>query len=481
MTDAALIYAIHRTHAWWRHVGSHLGYGAVTVLTDQRGKGDRWITDDFYRAYRTRYVARDTASALLAKAEIGDVIARCRVLRWKQKRQATAMALAVADAVEKVLTEVRPSMVLSFSIDNYVQDVLARRARAKGIPYYELTASALPGMCMLMHRGRLLMLPEPANPAEVEARVNEISDPEFTPSYVQGQAAYTLSRFIRTLGYFRIRAAFFRLYSWLKTDPLNVHFLDAQPELGHKAKWGDIRLLGMVEADWQAKVDCFPRERRVLFGLQLLPEAAIDYWLDNLGLVHHEDTLVEIATHLTAAGYQIIVKDHPLQFGFRQAALVERLKALKNVVFVPYEISGNELLSMCAVSVTGTGTLGLQAALLGNTSVVCDAYYVASEADFVVLKSRDDIASLAERIKRHKSPPSLYDLRARIIAQLLRASFTADFFSFRNFDPAAENTTVSELGRILGERLRRMGPNGEDWFRYHLPPGSGDHEGSPLR
>lgn len=481
MTDTALIYAIHRTHGWWRHVGNHLGYEAFTVLTDQRGTGDRWLTDDFYRAYRSRYAARDTASDLLTAAEVDDVIARCRVLRWKSKRQAAAMALAMADAVEKVLTEVRPSVVLSFSIDNYVQDVLARRTRAAGTPYYELTASALPGMCMLMHRSRLIMLPEPADPAEVEARVNEIADPEFTPSYVQGQAAYTPGRFIRTLGYFRIRAAFFRLYSWLKNDPLNVHFLDAQPELGHKAKWSDIRIIGMVEPDWQARVEAVPRERRVLFGLQLLPEAAIDYWLDNLDLVRHEDMLVEIATRLTAAGYLIVVKDHPLQFGFRQTELIERLKALPNVVFVPYEVSGNALLSMCAINVTGTGTLGLQAALLGNTSVVCDAYYVASEADFVVVKSWDDLADLPARIAKHRPPASLHDLRARIIAQLLRASFTADFFSFRNFDPAAENASVAELGRILGSWLRRMGPEGEDWHRKRLPRGGGGHEGSPLR
>ena len=49
MNPKALIYAIHRTQDWWRHVGDHLGYPAV-VLTDRRGQGDRWVTDDFYRA-----------------------------------------------------------------------------------------------------------------------------------------------------------------------------------------------------------------------------------------------------------------------------------------------------------------------------------------------------------------------------------------------------------------------------------------------
>ena len=481
MTDTALIYAIHRTHPWWHHVGDHLGFSAVTVLTDQRGTGDRWITDDFYRAYKARYAAWDTASALLTGAEVEDVIARCRVLRWKSRRQAAAMALAAADAVEAVLLDVCPSAVLSFPIDNYIQDVLARRARAAGTPYYELTASALPDMCMLMHRGRLVTVSQAADPAAVATRIREIADPLFTPSYVQGQAAYTPARFVRTLGYFRIRGAFFKLYSWLKRDPLNVHYLDAQPDLGHKARWSDIRIIGMVEADWQARLEGFPRDRRVLFGLQLLPEAAIDYWLDNLDLIRHEDRLVDIARDLTSAGFQVVVKDHPLQFGFRQTGLIERLKALQNVVMVPYEISGNALLSMCAVSVTGTGTLGLQAALLGNTSVVCDAYYVASDDDFIVLRSPEDLAGLADRISRRGTPASLYDRQARIIEQLLRASFTADFFSFRNFDPATPHPAVAELGQRLGQWLRRLGPDGEDWHRRNLPSGGGDHDGSPLR
>lgn len=481
MSGRVLIYSIHRMENWWRALGENLGYDGAVVLTDRRQAGDRWVTDDFYQNYRALRGGGDTPLRLLSPAEVADVIARCRVLRWLPEAQAGAMAEAMARAMETVLDEVRPVAVVSFPIDSYVSDVLARRARARGLPYYELTASALPDMCMLMHRGRLITTTQPADPAAVEARIREIADPLFTPSYVQGQPAYSPTRFLKTFGYFRLRAAFFKLYSWLTRDPLNLHYLDAQPGLGHKPRLSDIRMIDLVEGDWQAKVEATTRERRVLFGLQLLPEAAIDYWLDDLDLVRHEDRLVGIAARLTAAGFQIVVKDHPLQFGFRQVALIDRLKALPNVVIVPYEVSGNALLSMCGVSVTGTGTLGLQAALLGAVSVVCDAYYVASDEDFIVLRHVEDIEDLAARIGAHGAPASLHDRQARIIEQLLRASFTADFFSFRNFNQAAPNPAMAELGRRLGERLRLLGPGGEDWHAHNLPPGGGAHEGSPLR
>lgn len=476
---SALIYAIHRTHDWWRFVGQNLGFDSTTVLTDRRGQGDRWYTDDYYAAYRRRYAARDVSSALLSAAEVDDVIARCRVLRWQSKRKAAAMALAMADALDAQLEAVRPDYVISFPIDNYNQDVLARLSRERGLPYFEVTASALPEMCMLMHRGRLITADAAPDPALVDEKIHEIADPLFTPAYVQGQAAYTRGRFLKTLGYFRTRAAFFKLYSWYRRDPLNIHYMDAQPALGHKARWKDVRITGLVETDWEAKLEAFPKERRVLFGLQLFPEAAIDYWIEDLDLIRHEDMLVEIAGRLTAAGYQIVVKDHPLQFGFRQTGLLDRLKAFPNVVIVPYEVSGNALLARCGVNVTATGTLGLQAGLLGNVSITGEAYYV-TEGDFVVLHDWSDLDRLAATVADRGPPASLHDRQARIIGRLLRGSFDADFFSFRGFDPANPNPAAAELGRRLGERIRALGPQGEDWHGRHMPSGGGRHPGSPL-
>lgn len=476
---SALIYAIHRTHPWWTHVGAAMGFDSVTVLTDRRGEGDRWTTDDYYRAFKARYAAGELSSELLSAAEVDDVIARCRVLRWQTKRKAAAMALAMADAMEAVLEAVKPGVVISFPIDNYNQDVLARRARARNLPYFELTASALPDMCMLMHRGRLIATEASPDPALVEARIREIADPLFTPTYVQGQAAYTQGRFFKTLGYFRLRAAFFKLYSWFRNDPLNIHYLDAQPSLGHKARLKDVRITRMVETDWEEKLAAFPKERRVFMGLQVFPEAAIDYWLEDLDLIRHEDFLVEAARLFTEAGFQIVVKDHPLQFGFRHTDLLVRLKTLPNVVIVPYEVSGNALLARCGANLTATGTLGLQAALLGNHSMVGEAYYV-TEDDFIVIRSRRDVAGLPGVLAVRQGPASLPDRQARIIGNLLQGSFYADFFCFRNFDAAAPGPAVAELGRALGERIRAMGPEGEDWHGRYMPKGGGRHPGSPL-
>lgn len=475
---SVLIYAIFRTEAWWSHVGSHMGFEQVTVLTDKRGRGDQWVTDDFYAAYRTFKNSRAEDSNLFSADEVRDIIARCRVLRWYPKAKATAMILAMAQAMENALDQIAPDVIVSLPIDNYVKDTLERRARARGIPYFELTVSALPGMSMLLYRGQLITSNKTPDPEQVSARVAEIADPEFAPVYVQGARTYTRKRFYKVFGYFRTRAAFFKLYSWVKRDPLGIHFLDAQPSLGHKARLADAKIVNLIDHDWMERIEAFPKARRVLFGLQVLPEAAVDYWLEDLALLRQEALLIDLARHLSDAGYQILVKDHPLQFGFRQTALLEALKAIPNVVMVPYEVSGNAMLALCGVSVTATGTLGLQAALLGNISIACQAYYVVDD-DFLVIREWGDIVDVPEQLAQRGSPDSLEARQSRIVSHLLRGSFDGQFMSLFGFDPAAPDDATN-MGRELGERLRQLGPDGEDWHGRNLTDAGGRHSGSPF-
>lgn len=474
-----LIFAIFRTEAWWTHVGRNLGAEQVTVLTDTRGRGDRWVTDDFYTAYRRFLKADVRASELISEDELRDAIARCRVLRWLPERQAAAMALGMAEAMDKVLETLSPDAIVSLPIDSYVTDMLDRRAQARGIPYFELTAGTLPKMSMLLHRGTLITSRSPRPEAEVAARAAELSNPEFAPIYVQNAKVFTRAKFHRVQAYFWLRGLAFNLLAKAARDPLNLRALDSQTWLGHKAKASDVRVLDLIDHDWQAKLAAFPRERRVLFGLQMFPEASIDYWIDDLRLIRQEDMLLELARGLSAAGFQVVVKDHPLQFGFRQTALLEALRAIPNVVIVPYEISGNAMMAQCGVSVTASGTLGLQAALLGNVSVAGQAYYVVDE-DFVVIRTWEDLAAVPGRLLDLPPLDSIEARRARIIGHVLQGSFDGPFMSLFGFRPEASNEEVTQMGRELGQHMRLMGPEGEDWHRKVGAARVGGHPGSPL-
>ena len=98
----------------------------------------------------------------------------------------------------------------------------------------------------------------------------------------------------------------------------------------------------------------------------------------------------------------------------------------------------------------------------------------------MVLREWRDLEGLAATVSARTPPAPLRDRQARIIANLLKGSFDADFFSFKDFDPARPNPATAELGRRLGQRLRALGPDGEDWHGRHMPRGGGRHDGSPL-
>lgn len=457
MTSEAtlLAYAINRTDAWWKCIAENSGFSRHVVVSDIRGAADRDVVDDFNAAYKHQYAYSDIQTLAFSEAEVRDIIARCRLLRWLPPKQARSMVAAMEAAFSKVLDDIQPDVVVSFPIDRYVSDVLERLSHRRGIPYVELTASLVSDMCMLMYRGQLIKTSPPPTEGVLAEQIRIIANPNFTPSYVQTSTRYTRARWLRIFIYFKIRGWGFKLISWLKRDPRSLHYLDAQSLLAHKPRLRDLRTLDLIDWNWRDALDHFPKSRRVFFGLQLFPEASIDYWLANIHLIDYENLLVRAARAYSDQGYLILVKDHPSQFGFRQHELIDRLKAIPNVVFLPYDVTGNEAVSLVDSNFTLTGTLGLQSALLGLNSVVSPTYYV-TEGDFICFDNPNDIDDIPSRCASWQGARDLPTRQRYIMSNLLEGSFEGDFFSFRGFRRDHAPAGAITLARNLGQRLRTV-------------------------
>ena len=281
----ALFYAINRTDLWWQYVATNCGFERHVVVSDIRGAGNKDIVDDFYAAYRLQLSFNDIQTLVFSESEVKDIIARCRLLRWLPPKHSRCMVAAMESAFFKVLDEIQPVIVVSFPIDRYVSDVLERLAQKRGIPYVELTASLVNGMCMLMSRGQLIKSSPTPPPAILERHIRVIANPNFTPSYIKTSSRYTKARWLKIFTYFKIRGLGFKIISWLKRDPCGLHYLDAQSFLAHKPRLRDLRTLDLIDWNWREQLDRFPKSRRVFLGLQLFPEASIDYWLPNIKLI----------------------------------------------------------------------------------------------------------------------------------------------------------------------------------------------------
>ncbi|MEN3349106.1 MAG: hypothetical protein V7632_2741 [Bradyrhizobium sp.] len=447
-----VFFTIHSTTAWWKYLGSQLDFADVTVLSDLRDDGDYSLVDDFYR-FIDRGDADKAALARFGEDGCADIILRCRVLRSIDRGQALRMIGGMTQAIERAFDKLAPELVMTFTIDRYVMDVMARIADRRGIDFLEMTTSIIPDQIMLMRRGRPVRLQEPSS-AAVDAAVDLLCKGDFAPAYVRDAKRFSLAKFWRVFGYYALRGAYFNLWRFVKRDRYNCHYLDALKRLKHKVRPGDVAVLPLLDHGWDKRLAELPREKRVFLGLQLFPEASMDYWLTSQRMLAHDDVVVRYCEVLGSAGYRVFVKDHPLQFGFRQRELFQRLSKLPYITLVPYDVPANLLIGKCAVSVTFTGTIGFQAALAGLCSVATEPYY-ATEQHFLHIRDVDEIESLPEKLARWRAPDDIAAAQREIMRHLAAVSVEGDYFGWRNFDSESEaaRKSVEPLARSLNAYL----------------------------
>ncbi len=459
----AIFFTIHNTTPWWSYLASRMEFADVSVLSDFRGDGDWSLVDDFYHFQRTG----DAIAA--ARDRFGhegctEIILRCRSLRSLDPALANRMIGGMALAIEKAFDHFDPKLVLTFTMDRYVMDVMERIARKRGINFIEMTTSIIPDKVMFLRRGRAIHLHEPSEDA-IEAAIKTLCQANFAPTYVRDAKKFSRSRFWRVYIYFMLRGIFFNGLRYLRRDPLNLHYVDALNRLKHKPRPSDVAVLGLLDSKWEMRLRRVPRDRRVFLGLQLLPEASMDYWLKSHDMLRHDDVIVRYCEVLSKAGYHIYVKDHPLQFGFRQKELFLRLSKLSSVTLVPYEVPAQVLIEQCVISVTFTGTIGFQAAIAGLCSIVTEPYY-ANEQHYLHVKSFKEIESVVDMTEQWFPPSDLAAARSEMIKHLVSQSVDGDYFTWRKFDRT--NPThrekieplIRSLNLYLPRFLEPMTPDG---------------------
>ncbi|BCA94951.1 hypothetical protein TUM19329_13120 [Legionella antarctica] len=452
-----IFFSHHNTTPWWQFLADNLSFtNSASLASDFREKVDISIVDDFYHHLNTKDCC-EFAIQHLSSEVCDEIIRRCRVLRNLKKSTALSMIGSMWLTFDNVIKKESPKLVISFIIDRYVLDVLNRVLQSYNIPFIGMTASIIPDYVMFMTGGKLLPLREPEI-SEVEHSRKQLMNESFAPSYVNKSKKYSLFLFWRTFVYFKTRGMFFNLIRHLKRNKLNLHYLDSLNCLEHKPRLNDYKALRYLDKNWENKLRETPSEKRVFLALQLLPEASLDYWLDDLTLLNNEQIVFEICTVLGNAGYVLFVKDHPLQFGFRKKEIIEKLATLPSVIIVPYDAPATQLIKECSISVTCTGTIGFQSVLAGACSIVSGAYY-SDEEHFIHFHSLADIALLPDKIRAfQKNKPekiteqSIDDLLTKVLA----ASIPGDLFSFKRFD----KNNPSHISRVkpLIESLNKYLP-----------------------
>jgi hypothetical protein len=448
-----MIYTFSSTTPWWRYLASRLTFATQTILVSDLPEVDVYIIPSFYRHLERPDVAAAATSAL-GEDGCDQVIGRCRLLRYLDRALAMRMVGAMWRTIEELLDEYRPELFLCFVVDRYILDLFERALARRGVRYVGLAAGVLPDQVMFMAKGEYLPIREPSE-AEVDRAVATLTETKFVPSYV-GKTPFSFSRFMKLYTHFTARwLAFEGLMLWRK-NPLDYRYLATRwAACGYRVRLRDWQVMKFFHADWQARLERAPFEKRVFVGLSVNPEAAIEYWVKAPSLIDYQATVERAARALGRAGYHVFVKDHPSQFGFRQVEFFRALARYDCVTFVPYEVPGQVMIESCAATFTWTGTVGLQAALAGRCAIIEAGAYYRVDGLFVVLDGLADVDALPERIAGFTPSLDLPAARRVLVRHILRASADGSHMSWRDFsalDPAAvakTRTLIESLNAYL--------------------------------
>lgn len=447
-----LLYTRHNMTKWIRYVAANLTFASSTIIMSElRNEGDVSTVDDFNRYYHQSDIA-EQAVTKFGESACNDIILRCRLLRSLDRRKSLKMIGSTWRACDDLIKEVNPDLFVGLRIDSYVLDVIDRILRERGIPYIGLWRAALvPNMIFFTTRGEHIPLREPTE-EEVEKCILSIIDHGFKATSLRKDAKYDFLTFFKKRIYYTGRDIFLDIQRWIERDPLGYRYLTSGRHVAeYKVGLRDWRVVKCMDWDWQKIFETIPFEKRVFIGLQVNPEATIDYYVKNLELIDYQGVLMRLVKVLGDAGYKIFVKDHPNMFGQRRLQFYESLSASggDSVVFLPYDVSSNYLVKNSYITYTWTGTIGLQSAMDGNCPVIVDpTYYIPGP--FLKIQTLADIDQLPLKIGSF-IPPSDIDNTRRELARRILRSFIPGSMKYKEFaegDPNAIKETTAFISSL---------------------------------
>jgi hypothetical protein len=451
---SVLIYARSSVGKWWQHIAEEQTFAQkATILSDLPNEGDIHLMPYFYRYMN----ASDTSKWALDQLGVDlcdDIIARCRLLRNLERVLSLKMIGAMWQAIEQIVEQEQPGVVLSFIIDHYIVDILDRVVTRRGIRYLGVAHAVIPGYFMFTTRGELNQVRDPSV-EEVDQAIRSILLPSFSAG-VPKLTRPDYSRFATQFLYYYIRGKAFEVLRNMRRDRLNFHYLATREHVSdYRVRMKDLHISRFVHADWQQRLQVVSPEKRIFVGLQVNPEATIDYWVPDLELIDYHKSLLRFVDRVSNAGFTVFVKDHPVMFGHRRIELFEALEAFPNVVILPYTVSSQWMIENCKTTFTWTGTVGLQAAIAGKCAVVTSGAYYAQDGLFTLFNSLSDIDSLPERIDSFELPLDLHDTQRRLVSYVL-SSCMPGVRTYRGFSP--NDPTHIEKTQPLIESLNRYVP-----------------------
>lgn len=296
--------------------------------------------------------------------------------------RAIAHVFAASISILRVLRNVRPALVISHTVDAYVVDVLARLCDALAIPVIGLSPlSFRDDLLRITVRGeynRVRQVPRD----EVTSFVNQFQlnyNNSFAPNparvYRKAARSYATYQYKRWYHY-AFKYQLLSRFTYQNLSTRAAAYVKSIPT----ALTGIAIMNSALRSD-RLEVELDGATKSAFLPLHLTPEATTEYWVDSEDYYYYELSLLRCLRELTDKGYTIFVKEHPMMYMKRPRRLYDRLQRFPSVRMVhPFELSTN-LVTKSDLVVIQTGSVGVEAIMLGTAIVRSEAvpYYCTAE------------------------------------------------------------------------------------------------------
>jgi hypothetical protein len=393
-------------------------WGADTPLqatSEHRSVDECGLASEFNAAYRR--TRAEASPRHLNEDDVAEIILRCRLLRSIDAREARRLLIAMEHAVDAVLLRVRPSMMLSLTIDSYVMDLFARLCDKLGIRFIGLVPSFLKDHFRLTVRGEYVDSRE-VSEAEIDVALASLIIKDYRPDFlVRSAQEMHQQRWRLWLRNFP-KPLWFALRRMKPGDALNYHFWASQIVAKKYWSFWPCELDG-VSGPTLATLSTDSGLPLIYIPLQMSPEATIDYWSKDTRWINYESSIIELVRRYCKR-WRFLIKEHPNLLGYRSRGFYELLRAEPNCILVSPNVPSNDLVSVSQGVLVCTGTAGFEAALRGKPSLSDSEPYYAEPGVLLPIKALDDVL-----------PPAVVDTerQRKLMAHVLRGTLRGRFLN----------------------------------------------------
>lgn len=430
-------------------IAKKIGFDAeISILSGHPSCDD----SGFFDGYLSKLKSLDSSDFSPTVQEI-DIIKRCRLLRALDEKTALLHLRAASESIGYVLDNLKPDLVLSETIDSYIMDVLYFQAKSRNIFFLGLVPTFISGYFRISARGEYVKT-RVVSDEETRQVMNILLNKSYKPDFIKNSDSklliYAIGRWLRNMA----KIPYFSLVRLDSKERYNYH---NWATLIVSLDW--LHFLPSIflgNSNWENVIKSH-KKPVIYIPLQMIPEATVDYWCDDIEVINYNNYLIKIINYLSN-DFVFLVKEHPNVLGYRNPKLYKLLKKINGVVFVPPHINSNYVIDFCDAVLVWTGSVGFEAALRGKPVLTTSIpYYNCGNYFFKINLSTpiDSIFSFIEFISNNPNESS----RSSLIKHVLEGSLPGKYIidgswskSNKNHVKFAEEISVN-LKEFLSSKL----------------------------